>query len=66
MSNFLYLLFDVYECFVSMYICVCVCVVWGACITMSMTGTFEGQISTSDPLEVELQMVVNCHVDVGN
>lgn len=35
------------------------------CITC-MPGSFEGQKKASDPLGLELQNFVNCHVGAGN
>lgn len=31
-----------------------------------MPGAFRGQKRVSDPLRLELQMVVSCHMDSGN
>ena len=31
-----------------------------------MLGTHQGQKKTLDPLELELQMVVSCNVDIRN
>jgi hypothetical protein len=35
-------------------------------LCVCMPGACGGQKRASDPLELELQMVVNCHVSSGN
>ena len=44
-----------YECYASMYVC-----------TLHVCSASGGQKRTSDPLELELQMFVSCHVGAGN
>jgi hypothetical protein len=53
----LYFIFVMYVNVSSM--CVPVC-------TMCMSGTYRGQKRLSDPLVLELQMVVSCHEGAGN
>jgi hypothetical protein len=33
---------------------------------IGMPGFFEGQKKVLDPLELELRVVIKCHVDTGN
>lgn len=53
----IFILFNQYECFACVHACMC---------TPCMPDAQEGQKTVSDPLEVELQMVVSQRVGVGN
>jgi hypothetical protein len=52
------------ECSVCLSVCLYVCM-YVMC-TMCMLGGHGGQQRASDPLELELGMIVSCHVDAGN
>lgn len=54
-SDIFILIFYVYE----FYLSVCLC-------AMCVPGTHGGQKRTSDPLELELDMVVSCHASTRN
>jgi hypothetical protein len=51
------LIYFVYQCFACMYVCI-----YGIC----EPGTHEGLKRASDLLQLELQVVVGCHVGAGN
>ena len=36
------------------------------CFATCMPGAYGGEKKTSDPLDLELEKVISCHVDAGN
>lgn len=53
--------FHIYICNVYEFICICVCM-----CTNCAPGALRGQRGTLDPLELELQTIMDCYVGTGN